>query len=328
MWGVEDYFGRPKPSYPAVVHVLTTMRNAYETGRISTPDAAERLHVFSKDGEAFVVAWRAVPLNREEKGVAATSRASLACSGPSARVRDIYGRERVIETGSDRAVQVELSGAPQYVYDVGERLVRDAALTLLEQKRARVRECFATLAEQTEADPHARSFEMAHASAGETLRDERDVSGAALAEHTLAVYAAMQGLAQACPNEQDARTSAFVALEAMYNYAAALGRIYQHFVPDDAETVPADRAVVLAGRSTAAYRAKLGADGLLPVSTAAVTRLRRYARLARQHDQQDRPAPAAMYALHVRGFAPVVEAMVEAEPLKRFYSQGDAHRDD
>jgi hypothetical protein len=309
IWGITDQFGRPKLAYPAVLTLMTTLSDARHLGVIDTGDPVDRVHVFLQGAQPIVVGWRAIPY--EPGNTPLTSTLNLPASREGLRVRDVMGRDSAVTGGGD----VTLSGSPQYFFGVDEATVTRAIESLWRSKRAQVE----TRLDRLPESPSRRAARQHLDQADQQFRAalaKRDSSRADLKAALGSLYSAMQPLAHEAAAQPQAQAPLFAAMDAIYHQAEHLATVLRYHTADQPIAHDEARIKTSVGEVTQLYTQRKGESGLLPVSTAAVGRLRRYARLIDTRQRAGDATMAGIYAAMAEGFAPVARAIVEAETLK------------
>ncbi|MCA0754254.1 fibronectin type III domain-containing protein [Paenibacillus sp. N4] len=318
-WGITDTDGRPKLAYNGVHTLMTTLDRVHYAGRLNTGDDQVEAHVFIKDYEPIVVAWKHVSHKDNPAVVSPTAVLTIPVSTDQVTVKDVNGNESAVQT-QNGTVNVTVSGSPVYITGTGRELVYSSAQVLLADKYA---ESAAKITAMQTADNGA-----AIESDLQQLAAIKSSVDGGLAHHTLGgkagrlkqaivdVYALMSELATQIKQGEAADAKAYVAMEALYNYAEAVSKaLIQVKGSEDIQSVELDFSDK-AQAATTAYSIKKGQSGLMPVSTAAVMRMNRYGRLAGTNNSRGDFAEAYVYNFLAREFAAAAEAIVGAEQVK------------
>lgn len=318
-WGITDTNGRPKLAYNGVHNLMTTLDRVHYAGRLDTGDDQLEAHVFIKDYEPIVVAWKHVSHKDNPAVVSPTSVLEIPVSTDQVAVKDVNGNESAVQAQNGIA-DITVSGSPVYITGTGLELVYSSAQVLLDDKYA---ESAAKITAMQTADNVA-----AIESDLQQLAEIKSSVEGGLAHHTLGgkagrlkqaivdVYALMSVLAAQVKQGETTDVKAYVAMEALYNYAEAISKtLIQVKGSEDVHSIELDFADE-AQAAANAYTVKKGPSGLMPVSTAAVMRMNRYGRLAETNNSRGDLAEAYVYNFLAREFAAAAEAIVDAEQVK------------
>ncbi|WP_284645079.1 family 16 glycoside hydrolase [Paenibacillus silviterrae] len=317
-WGMTDVDGRPKLSYTAANNLMTTLDRAEYAGRLSTQDSKVRAYVFLKESKPIIAAWRSVDHNDKPEQNSPTSLLTVPVGTQEVTVRDINGNDQRIASANG-TVQVTVSGSPIYILGASAELLYSANAELLrDYKQEAAQRIGSTPTGGTPAPGGAlqtlesiqRGFETALQAASPAAKS------AGLEQEIVQVYALMKTLASEIQSGKLDRVKTFAALETLYNYAeiASKALIQAKAAEGTPPSIPEYTQGLL--KTEAAYKAKLGEDQLLPVSTSALLRAKRYADLAAKGNRQGRYAESYAYGLLAKEFAKTLEQIVAAdEPI-------------
>ncbi|GAA3402550.1 sugar-binding protein [Paenibacillus hodogayensis] len=327
-FGVTDGDGRPKLAYVALHNLMTTLDQSLYAGKVDTGDASVEAHLFLNDNEPIVALWKKVNYGNTPPANAPTSPVVLPAYGANGSVTkiDVNGNESQLAVANG-TVALQAGGSPVYVRGLGTGSVYASAATLLAEKKAEA-------AGKLEASGPAGSTAAA-ASVAELARIHTNMANALAAVQPAAraagieqaikdVYALMSAVAGHVAGNVLDRNKAYVALESLYNYAerasVSLIRAKQE---QQVSSVQLDYAAKLGTQGTSdaataryAYDHKIGAFGLMPVSTSAVMRANRYGRIAEQASASSRYAKSYVYNMLAREFAGAVQSIVASEPVR------------
>jgi hypothetical protein len=317
-WGIVDNDGRPKLAYAAVNQLMTELNHAEYLGRLNSSDSKAAAHMFLDDGEPILVAWRKVDHKDNPAVVPPTSTLTIPADGSQLTVTDINGKESTVPVAGGSA-QVVISGSPVYLKGFGAGTAFSAAAQLLEDKYAdaKVRlEALQNPGNQTETAAVLTELgQIRSMLIGALEAPGMAAKAAGLQEGIEQIYALMKDAAGLIEDGVVDRRQGNVALEALYNQAetASKSLIYVKYLQSAGASATDYGAAVAAARS--AYQSKKGPYGLMPVSTAAVMRMDRYARLADARAASGLHAESYVYNLLAKSFAGAVTDMVAAEPV-------------
>ncbi|MCC3371904.1 sugar-binding protein [Cohnella sp. REN36] len=313
-WGITDNDGRPKLAYAAVNQLMTELDRARYVGTWDAGDPNVSVEVFLNGARPVVVAWRHVDAKDDPAVKPATSVVSLPFDAAGVTAKDVNGVALPLASANG-ASPLTVGSAPVYLTGVPASFVRQAAAQLIEAKRA---EASAKL-------ERLRTAESGAAVDGDLAELNRIASalGAAAVSPSGAAglergirdsYALMARIAGQIADGTVERAPADVVLEAVYNLAerasVALASALGDASPNGLDYKPAVQA------AAAAFAAKKGDDGILPVSAAAVLRMNRYGRLAEAAHARGDYAESYAYNLLAREFAGAVQAIVGSEPVR------------
>lgn len=306
-WGITDVDGRPKLAYNAANTMMTTLDKVDYIGPLDTGDTKTRAYVFMKDYQPIIAAWRSVDHKDNPATVPATSQWVVDTGTNEVTVRDVNGRDSVVATAGGLA-EVTLTGSPLYILGAGSEVLHEAASRLREEYYASARQKLTAAAELT------GMLDGIHAGLEAAMEAQTpDAQAEGLEQGIVAIYSLMKEAAVYAGQERLQRESAFVAMEALYNYAEAAAQALVQVRGEagvDVEPVSYDSALQ---QAQAVYEHKAGEHNLLAVSTAALMRANRYGRLAELNRERGDLAQSSGYALLARELAGAAEAITAAE---------------
>ncbi len=311
-WGITDNDGRPKLAYNAVNNLMTTLDKVHYVGRLNTGDPLVEAHVFIKNYQPVIAAWKKISHKDNPAVVAPTSVLGISVENGPVTVRDINGNESTVNAVGGVA-NITVSGSPVYIFGAGNAIIYSSATILLGDKVQDAKlKMNAANSNTQELDSIKAQVDAALVNPSSALKAEE------LEQGITASYTLMKTMAGQIKRGEIDRAKGYVAMEALYNYAEGISKVLIQVKGQqgmNAASVVLDyTASVNAAES--AYRAKIGPNGIMPVSTAAVMRSNRYGRLAETNKARGDYAESYAYNLLAREFAGVVTEMVASEPVK------------
>ncbi|SDC43383.1 NPCBM-associated, NEW3 domain of alpha-galactosidase [Paenibacillus sp. UNCCL117] len=329
-FGITDGNGRPKLAYAALNTLMTTLDRALYAGKLDTGDPTIEAHVFLNRGEPVAALWKKVNYDTEPVESAPVSTVSLTAEGtapPPVLTRvDVNGNESAL-AAEGGVYTLTVGGSPVYLTGLSPQMLYRSARTLLTERLADVTGKLQASAAAVDGASAAAEIAEAGRIHGElelALQSADPAARAAGIEQALGdVYTLMAAVADRAGSGSLHRNRAYVALEALYDYAerAAMSLAAGQTELGVSE-VALDYAAVLGSEGTTdsgtaryAYEQKTGGHGLMPVSTSALMRANRYGRLAEQSVAEGDEALGYTYNVLARQFAGAVRHMIASEPV-------------
>ncbi|WP_372633798.1 family 16 glycoside hydrolase [Cohnella sp.] len=315
-WGVTDVDGRPKLAYNAANTMMTTLDKVDYIGPLDTGDTKNRAYVFMKDYKPIIAAWRSVDHKDNPATVPATSQWAVNTGKNEVTLRDVNGRDSIV-AAPEGVANVTLTGSPIYILGSGSEVLHEAASRLREEYYAAARQKLAAAAaagHDSAAGELIGTLDGIDAGLEAAMKAQTPEAQAAdLEQGVIGIYALMKAAAAQAEQGRLQREPAFVAMEALYNYAEAAAKaLVQVNGEAGAATEPVPYEATLE-QAQAAYEQKAGEHHLLAVSTAALMRANRYGRLAELNRERGDFAQSYGYALLARELAGAAEAIAAAE---------------
>ncbi|WP_040951299.1 OmpL47-type beta-barrel domain-containing protein [Gorillibacterium massiliense] len=322
-FGVTDGLGRPKLAYAALTTLMTTLADALYAGKVDTGDSSVEDHVFLAQSDVVMAVWKKVNYGSTPVALAPVSQVSLpvySAAGPIVLIRgDGSENELTVTAGT---VEWTIGGSPVYLKGFGMGLLYVAALNLLNEKKNDAVQKMAASGDSDTTVPLIAEMADIHdrltQSLNETLLEDK---AAHLEQAIKDVFQLMRTAAGMIGTGALSKNPAFVALEALYNYAeraaASLIAIKQE---QQLSMVSLDYLewLGITGSTDSltawySYEQKKGRFGLLPVSTSAMMRASRFGRIAEKAAAENRPAKSYGYNLLAREFAKTIPSIVASE---------------
>ncbi|MEC0227629.1 sugar-binding protein [Paenibacillus alba] len=313
-WGITDNDGRPKLAYAAVNQLMTTLDKAKYLGTWDTADPDVAVQVFLNGGEPVLVAWKKVDHKDNPAVKPPTSTITLPFGASGVTVKDINGVNVPVTTDSG-SVQLVVSGSPVYLTGASTTFVFQTAAKLLQNKQQEA--VGKLLAVKTAQNAALVDADLAELNRIETQLEAAAGSGsqaAGLEQGIKDIYTLMAQMANQVKDGSLERASGYVALEALYNMAESASVALSYALNGMSANLLDYASAVQA--LTASYQAKIGANSVMPISTAAVLRTNRYGRLAEAAHTRSSFAESYAYNLLAREFARAASAITQSEPAK------------
>ncbi|MFD0713122.1 Ig-like domain-containing protein [Paenibacillus sp. GCM10027626] len=317
-WGITDNDGRPKLAYTAVNQLMTSLDKARYVGTWNTGDPAVAVHVFLNDGVPVIAAWKKVDHKDNPAVKPPTSEVTLPFALSGVEVKDINGAAlQAAETGGKARFVV--SGSPIYITGAPADFVRQAAAQLLQQKQQeadRRLDALRTASNAALIDGDKAELGKIAAELTAALRAGDDQAASVLEQGIKQIYALMKKVSGQIEAEGVERAPGYVLLEALYNMAESASIALSYTLQDSAGAAASLDYQAAVQSAAAAFEAAKGKYSVMPVSEAAVLRMKRYGGLADAAYGRESYADSYAYNLLAREFSEVVKAMTASEPPK------------
>ena len=316
-WGITDVSGRPKLAYTAVNNLMTTLDRAHYAGRLNTGDEKVFAHVFINENQPVIVAWKAIAYKNDPAVIPPTSVLRIPVKTSQVTLRDINGKDSIVNADREGFVSITVSSSPVYIMNTGNDLAYSSSKILLSDKYNDSVGKIRASAGADVVNNFIANLDMLKASVEAGLdAQSADIRASSLEQSIKDTYRLMNEIAGQIKLGSVDRAKGYVALEALYNYAETVSKSLIL-----AKNEQGISSVILdyeakVNTVVAAYTKKIGQNGIMPVSTSAAMRVRRYGRLAEKNNSRNAFAVSYAHNLLAREFAGTVTAIIDSEPVK------------
>lgn len=317
-WGITDINGRPKLAYPAVNNLMILMNNPSYVGRLQTDgNPYLKALVFLQDYKPIIIPWLTV----DYRNVDPVYNYKIPVGKPEVTLVDVYGNKRSADT-IDGILHLEVTGSPTYILNADQSIVNTAAQNMFLDKYNQSIKCFNKIKEKSninhaDIDMFIDRLHSIHEGLLNIMKSNKTTEIPKILEKGIDdIYKLMSELTVNMVEESKNQAPVFVTLESLYNYAEAISRPLLMFKNNEG-TVGIDiGSQNYVKDAESIYKQKKGEHGLLPISTVALSRAKRYGEISAKYYQKEKYTEAYVYNLLAEGFAKVVCQMVKAEKVR------------